>query len=82
MFSPMEQAPATDNQSTGLSAKQVQAVYALAAGTSRKATAKALGMATVWIANGSEAGHVDAHADHIDYTTNHLTPFLADILGA
>ena len=44
MFSPMEQAPATDNQSTGLSAKQVQAVYALAAGTSRKATAKALGM--------------------------------------
>jgi putative hydrolase of the HAD superfamily len=44
--------------------------------------AKALGMATVWIDNGSEAGHVDAHADHIDYTTNHLTPFLANILGA
>ena len=40
----MEQAPATDKQPTGLSAKQVQAVYALAAGASRKATAKALGM--------------------------------------
>lgn len=40
----MEQAPATDKPPTGLSAKQVQAVYALAAGASRKATAKALGM--------------------------------------
>ncbi|WP_313561710.1 hypothetical protein [Diaphorobacter nitroreducens] len=38
----MEQAPATDKQPTGLSAKQVQAVYALASGTSKKATAKAL----------------------------------------
>jgi putative hydrolase of the HAD superfamily len=44
--------------------------------------AKALGMTTVWIDNGSEAGHVDAHEDHIDFTTGHLTPFLADILGA
>lgn len=44
MFSPMEQAPATDKPPTGLSAKQVQAVYALAAGASRKATAKALGL--------------------------------------
>ena len=44
MFSPMEQAPATDKPPTVLSAKQVQAVYALAAGASRKATAKALGM--------------------------------------
>ena len=40
----MEQAPATDKPPTGLSAKQVQAVYALAAGASRKATAKALGL--------------------------------------
>ena len=40
----MEQAPATDKPPTVLSAKQVQAVYALAAGASRKATAKALGM--------------------------------------
>ena len=40
----MEQAPATDKPPTSLSAKQVQAVYALAAGASRKATAKALGM--------------------------------------
>ena len=44
MFSPMEQAPATDKPPTGLSAKQVQAVYALAAGASRKAAAKALGL--------------------------------------
>lgn len=40
----MEQAPATDKQPTGLSAKQVQAVYALAAGTSKRVTAKALGL--------------------------------------
>ena len=40
----MEQAPATDKPPTGLSAKQVQAVYALAAGASRKAAAKALGL--------------------------------------
>lgn len=38
--------------------------------------AKAMGMATVWINNGSEAGHVDAHADFIDFETDHLTPFL------
>jgi putative hydrolase of the HAD superfamily len=44
--------------------------------------AKALGMTTIWIKNGSEGGHIDAHDDHIDYTTNHLTPFLAEILGA
>lgn len=40
----MQQAPATDKQPTGLSAKQVQAVYALASGTSKKATAKTLGV--------------------------------------
>lgn len=44
--------------------------------------AKALGMATIWINNGSEAGDVGAHADHIDFETEHLTPFLAEILGA
>lgn len=43
--------------------------------------AKALGMTTVWVNNGSEAGNVDAHADHIDYEIEHLTPFLADIHG-
>jgi len=30
--------------------------------------------------NGSEAGHVDAHPDFIDYETHDLAPFLADIL--
>ena len=44
--------------------------------------AKALGMATIWVDNGSEGGHVDAHDDYIDFTTDHLTPFLAEILGA
>tara|TARA_R110000868_G_scaffold80903_10_gene229416 strand:+ start:1698 stop:2363 length:666 start_codon:yes stop_codon:yes gene_type:complete len=43
--------------------------------------AKALGMTTVWVNNGSEAGNVDAHTDYIDYEIEHLTPFLADIHG-
>lgn len=42
--------------------------------------AKAIGMTTVWVNNGSEAGHVDAHPDFIDYETHDLAPFLADIL--
>jgi putative hydrolase of the HAD superfamily len=44
--------------------------------------AKAIGMATVWIDNGSEGARHDAEPAHIDFTTQHLTPFLADILGA
>lgn len=43
--------------------------------------AKALGMTTVWVNNGSEAGNVDAHADFIDYETDDLTPFLAALYG-
>ncbi len=43
--------------------------------------AKALGMTTVWVNNGSEAGNVDAHADFIDYETDDLTPFLATLYG-
>jgi len=44
--------------------------------------AKALGMTTVWLDNGSEAGHVGAQEGHIDFTTDHLTPFMTEILGA
>lgn len=44
--------------------------------------AKALGMSTIWVNNGSEGGVLDAHDDHIDFETDHLTPFLAEILGA
>lgn len=43
--------------------------------------AKAIGMTTVWVNNGSEAGNVGARADFIDYETEHLTPFLAKIHG-
>ncbi|HEX5536276.1 MAG TPA: pyrimidine 5'-nucleotidase [Sphingobium sp.] len=43
--------------------------------------AKALGMTTIWLNNGSEGGHVDAHPDFIDFEIAYLTPFLADILG-
>lgn len=43
--------------------------------------AKALGMSTIWLNNGSESGHVDAHPDFIDFETTHLTPFLGQILG-
>ncbi|MPT47770.1 MAG: pyrimidine 5'-nucleotidase [Sphingobium sp.] len=42
--------------------------------------AKALGMTTIWLNNGSESGHVDAHEDFIDFETHHLTPFLQNIL--
>lgn len=44
--------------------------------------AKALGMTTIWLNNGSESGHVDAHPDFIDHEIAHLTPFLGQILGA
>ena len=43
--------------------------------------AKAIGMTTIWVNNGSEAGNHDHHPDFIDFETDHLTPFLADILG-
>lgn len=42
--------------------------------------AKAIGMTTIWVNNGSEAGNHDHHPDFIDFETDHLTPFLADIL--
>lgn len=44
--------------------------------------AKALDMTTIWLNNGSESGHVEAHPDFIDYEIAHLTPFLGTILGA
>lgn len=43
--------------------------------------AKAIGMATIWVNNGSEAGNHDHHPDFIDFETDHLRPFLARILG-
>jgi putative hydrolase of the HAD superfamily len=43
--------------------------------------AKAIGMSTIWVNNGSEAGNHEHHPDFIDFETDHLTPFLADILG-
>lgn len=43
--------------------------------------AKAIGMTTVWVDNGSESGAHEHHPDFIDFETDHLTPFLADILG-
>ncbi len=42
--------------------------------------AKALGMTTVWINNGSEAGHLEAHPDFIDYEIPEPTEWLAHIL--
>ncbi len=43
--------------------------------------AKAIGMATIWVNNGSEAGGHGHHPDFVDFETDHLRPFLADILG-
>ncbi len=42
--------------------------------------AKAIGMTTIWVNNGSEAGDRDHQPDYIDFETDHLTPFLADIV--
>ncbi len=44
------------------------------------APAKAIGMATLWVDNGSEQGE-DAARDFIDYTTGDVTAWLHDILG-
>ncbi|WP_336967890.1 pyrimidine 5'-nucleotidase [Sphingobium aromaticiconvertens] len=43
--------------------------------------AKAIGMTTIWVNNGSEAGGHEHHPDFVDFETDHLRPFLADILG-
>ncbi len=43
------------------------------------APAKAIGMTTVWIANGSEQGP-GSGTDHIDYTITDLAEFLAEVL--
>jgi len=43
------------------------------------APAKAIGMATVWVNNGSEQGH-DADRSFIDFTTHDITHWLHDIL--
>ncbi|OYY91770.1 MAG: pyrimidine 5'-nucleotidase [Sphingomonas sp. 28-66-16] len=43
--------------------------------------AKAIGMTTVWVDNGSEQGPGDAR-DHIDYTTRHIGDWLHEILEA
>jgi putative hydrolase of the HAD superfamily len=44
------------------------------------APAKAIGMATVWVDNGSEQGPGEAR-DFIDYTVPELTPWLEEILA-
>lgn len=43
--------------------------------------AKALGMTTVWVDNGSERGNHDADPAHIDFTINNVGKWLHDILG-
>ena len=45
------------------------------------APARALGMTTVWLNNGSEGGHFDAHPDFIDFEISDLAEFLKHILG-
>ncbi len=42
--------------------------------------AKALGMTTVWVNNGSEAGHLGASADYIDYEIAEPGHWLAEIM--
>jgi putative hydrolase of the HAD superfamily len=43
--------------------------------------AKALGMATVWVNNGSEYGHAEACTSFIDYEISHVGDWLNEILG-
>jgi putative hydrolase of the HAD superfamily len=40
--------------------------------------AKALGMTTVWLANGSEAGERDHNPAHVDHHIDDLTTWLQD----
>lgn len=42
--------------------------------------AKAMGMATVWINNGSEHGSADASPDFIDFETHDLSHWLSEIM--
>lgn len=42
--------------------------------------AKALGMTTVWVDNGSERGNHDAHPDHIDLTITDVADWLHALL--
>lgn len=39
--------------------------------------AKAIGMTTIWVDNGSESGNLDSEGDYIDHRTHALEPFLA-----
>jgi beta-phosphoglucomutase-like phosphatase (HAD superfamily) len=43
--------------------------------------AKALGMATVWVDNGSERGNHDAEPGHIDVTIADVGEWLEELLG-
>lgn len=43
--------------------------------------AKALGMATVWVNNGSEKGAEDAHPDFIDEEIGDVTPWLSQVVA-
>ncbi|NNC73295.1 MAG: pyrimidine 5'-nucleotidase [Sphingomonadaceae bacterium] len=43
--------------------------------------AKALGMTTVWVNNGSERGSHDADEEYIDYEIAAVTPWLDELLG-
>ena len=43
--------------------------------------AKALGMTTVWVNNGSERGSHEAHPDYIDYEISDVGQWLDEILG-
>ncbi len=45
------------------------------------APAKAIGMTTLWIDNGSEHQPEAAGAPYIDHATGDLTAWLADLLG-
>ncbi len=45
------------------------------------APAKAIGMVTVWVDNGSEHGSLGADNGFIDYRTDDVAAWLGDILG-
>ena len=43
--------------------------------------AKTIGMATIWVNNGSEGGTIDHHPDFVDFETHDLSHFLQDLTG-
>jgi putative hydrolase of the HAD superfamily len=77
-YVPKPQAPAYANLCGALDIRPDRAIF-FEDMARNLAPAKAIGMTTVWIANGSDQGP-GSGMDHIDYTITDLAAFLAEVL--